>query len=260
MIAIISVFGFGRWQVAGIGRNQGKGEPTVTLGKGQLAAVRLPGWFSRKNARGDGRTIIIGTLRYELRSNPGTSPELIFGMKDIGAGGEWVDGDDFYAVSLDGRFKSRIATRQEWDAAQRLSAIRDDPFSRDTSTSENAVQYHGKQFRKTGKSWESTHALPSPGGRWIVVFSHTSEKDLPSYSVLGGGGRGKGELFIDVYDVKSGTKVLAGHAPHAGGAEPSHLFVNSLWAGERYLIVPIDTPGDDAASLGEWCFLGILPN
>ena len=92
------------------------GAPKVTLGKGKLGWVHFPGYFTRKDS-GPGITII-NTLAYEVRKLAGSSDELIFGMSDYhDERGEPKISDDFYAVTLDGKFKSRRATSEDWKNA-----------------------------------------------------------------------------------------------------------------------------------------------
>lgn len=230
---------------------------TVTKGQDKLGVVNFPDWFVSKKTTPRGGSIIIATDRYEVRRAIGSFPdELLF---------EAVDNDkessvNYFAASLDGEFKVRSVTTAEWTRAEPLSSTRYDPFSNETKATAAGAQYRGKTYAKTGQSWENITALPSPGGRWIVVFSHTSEKDNPSYGVMGGGGRGKGEMFIDVYDTSSGEKIFSGHAAHVGGSEPSQHFHNTLWVGDRFLIVPLDTQvtGPEGGTGGS-CFLGIMP-
>jgi hypothetical protein len=230
--------------------------PSVTQGSDKLGVVNFPDWFLSKKTTDRGLSVIIATGRYEVRKGLQSFPgELFFQATDNDA----EPSVNFFAVTLDGQFTARSVSADEWTRAEPLSSTRFESYG-EAKTNAEGAQYRGKIFAKTGRSWESAAALPSPGGKWIVVFSHTSEKDNPSYGILGGGGRGKGEMFIDVYDTSSGKKILSGHAPHGGGDKPGRYFNDAFWAGDRYLIVPMDSQiTSSGRSTGDSCFLGILP-
>jgi hypothetical protein len=232
--------------------------PSVTKGAGSLHLVDFPKWFERKDPALSKEDLIVTTGEFEVRRLSRSPSELLFGMKDY----DEAYAENFYAVSLDGQFKVRPASANEWSQSEQLPTTRVDPGSSAVRVIGDSVEYRGKMFAKTGRSWESTAALPSPRGKWLVVFSHTSEKDKPSYGVMGGGGRGKGEMYLDVYDTSSGEKILSASAPHRGEDKPSRLFNHALWAGDRYLIVPLDPDAWVHApngAQGESIFLGVLP-
>lgn len=229
----------------------------VTKGEDRLALINFPDWFFRDDRTAAGEKIIIGTGRYEVRKlGDSFSGELLFAAQD--------NDDAFsanqFAVTLDGRFVVKAITPQAWEKARQISIKRPSASNHEVKLVGDAVKFRDKTYKKTGASFESTLALASPQGRWIVVFSHTSEKDNPSYGTLGGGGRGKGEMFIDVYETSSGRKVLAASAPHTGGDQPLRHFNETFWAGDDYLIVPLGTQTHDPnGGTGNSCFLGMLP-
>ena len=102
------------------------------------------------------------------------------------------------------------------------------------------VSYAGKLFAKSGRNWGNTVGVLSPGGRWLAVLSYTSpEKRRKFRSVLEEGGEPeRGVLHVDVYDAATGERVLAGtHSYRLTG--PSSMFINSVWVGERYFVMPI---------------------
>jgi hypothetical protein len=95
----------------------------------------------------------------------------------------------------------------------------------------------------------------------LAVFSHTSEKNTAVAGPLGGGGPGKGDMFVDVYEVNSGKQILSAHAPHRGGDQPSLYFDTALWVNNSYLVVPLDVdPNDQTLSVGDRVLLVIVPN
>jgi hypothetical protein len=167
--------------------------------------------------------------------------------------------DNRFAVSLGG-FRIRKATTEEWDAAEKPvhSYHFVNSFLDKEHTSEG-VQYKGKLFRKSGESWGREVALVSPRDTWIAVFSYSS-RDKPDRGWLpgfpaAGDEPGRGEVFLDVYNVSSGARVISARSPFGakpGGFVPSMLFGASLWVDDGYLIMPLNWWLED-------CLVGVLP-
>ena len=238
-----------------IGLQCGHSQTVVTgLKQDQRAVIDFPKPFERDDPA-IGKHIVISD-DYEIRrlSDSGNK-ELLFAMDDYGK-----LSDNLFGVTLDGQFKVRAARADEWSRAERLPTKRFDARAHETKVSGDSVQYRDRLFKKSGQSFETIVALASPNGRWLAVFSHTSEKDLPSYGVMGGGGRGKGEMFVDVYDASSGHKIFSAHAPHRGGDQPSRYFDATLWVNNDYLVVPLDVdPNAQIPSAGNRVLLAIMP-
>jgi hypothetical protein len=219
-----------------------------------FAVIQFPKPFKRADS-----TIIISET-YEVRQLSGQSGnQLAFAMKDD----DGTYGSAIFGVDLEKGLKVDELKATDWARARSLPDKRYDPFAHETKVEGDAVLFHGKRFPRTGQSWESTDALASPNGRWLAVFSHTSEKDLPSYGVLGGGGRGKGEMFVDVYDTNSGKKIHSTQMPHRGGDQPGRFFNNSVWIEDKYLVIPIDTEPREqvgSSSPGDRILLATMPD
>jgi hypothetical protein len=191
-----------------------------------------------------------GQAFYEVRrlaNNPGG--ELLFGAQACSG----IYSESVFALSLDGKYKVRSSSIEESERAEKLSNTKYDVFANMTRVIGDEVEYLGKSFKKTGQSWEGTAALPSPSGKLIAVFSHTSGKDQPSYGFWGGGGRGPGEPFVDIYEASTGEKLLSGHHSHKGGGEPAYLFNHAFWVGSEYFVIPL-------LMFPEECLIGILPD
>lgn len=248
----------------------GQKDAVVTEVRGRMAVVHLPDTFTRA-ARGGGVEGVSDEL--EARHIPDPPPgELLLAARTFGDEGHYIYSDNVYAVSLDGQFKVRRVSRQEWDVAQSVKDAGekiDAPEENDPGRSgmtkladrQPYVLYKGKQFTKTGESWSGPGALASQNGKWVAVFSHTSEKVKSGPDILpgmggGGTGVGSGEMFVDVYDASTGEKVMAGRAPHRGGLQPGTAFYKSLWVGGRYLVVPLDL----ATGPGDSYLIGVLPD
>jgi len=167
--------------------------------------------------------------------------------------------DNRFAVSLDGAFRVREASTEEWDAAAKpLHSYRFIQSFKNPQLTGGAVQYNGRMYGKSGESWGNEVALVSPRGKWIAVFSYSSrEKPNPGFIPgLGSTEPGHGEVFLDLYDVSSGSRIIGARSPYGGrgdgGFAPSMLFGASLWIEDRYFIMPLDWVLDS-------CFVGILP-
>jgi hypothetical protein len=119
----------------------------------------------------------------------------------------------------------------------------------------DGVKYNDRVYKKSGQSWGTTVALVSPRHTWIAVFS----REKPATTLIPGlGGNkepGHGEVFLDVYNVSSGEKIISARSSYGGdnaGFEPSMLFGASFWVEDRYLIMPLNW-------WLESCFVGVLP-
>ncbi len=233
-----------------------------------LGVVRFPKVWTKKLA--DGRTVAFANpLGFEVRAKKGAEPEeVIFAMKDlfIDAKGRSVSAysDDFYAVSVDGKFRVRRAGADEWQRAEQLPNTQHEihyyKYTPDSLThTEDEVIYHGKKYRKSGTFWPNTSALVSTSGAWLAVFSYSSSaKPRTSWSPLDGGMPDEptpGKMFIDIYDTSSGERVQTNNFRY--NTSPASLFGGAKWIGDDYLIVPLDPIRYfDIAS--QACFLGIL--
>ena len=169
--------------------------------------------------------------------------------------------DNRFAVSLDGAFGIRKASIEEWNAAEKpIHSYHLINSFLNKQQSDEGVSYKGKLYRKSGERWGDYVALVSPHEVWIAVFSYSS-RDKPDRGILpgfpaGGSEPGRGEVFLDVYNVSSGGKVISARSPYGqkpGGFVPSMLFGASVWIEDRYLIMPLNWWLED-------CLLGILPD
>jgi hypothetical protein len=238
---------------------------------GPIGIVHFPdGWMKMV---GNERRGVNDNIHYVVRKS--ARGELLFAVKQGFTGAEFgkeftdfpVESPDYdyysdnqYAVSLDGAYRVRNASPQEWTTATKVvhsyHIIRS---YENPQVTKEGVQYKGRLYRKSGESWGNEVALVSPRETWITVFSWSS-RDKPDPGLLpgfpgGGGEPGRGEVFLDVYNVSSGEKAISARSPYGskpGGFAPSMLFSGSLWIEDRYLIVPLNWWLED-------CFVGVLP-
>jgi len=239
-------------------------EPQLT---GPVGLVRFPEpWIK---VIGDRERGVNDNVGYVVRKSP--RGELIFAIKQGFAGqlyGQEVTefpvkspdydyySDNQFAVSLDGKFRVRAVDQVEWYTA--MKPLHSYHFIMSPGAADG-VQYKGRLYRKSGESWGHESALVSPRGTWIAVFSYSS-RDKPDRGMLpgfpaAGDEPGRGEVFLDVYNVSSGEKVISARAPFGrkpGGFVPSLLFGASVWIEDRYVIMPLDWILDH-------CLVGVLP-
>jgi hypothetical protein len=224
--------------------------------KGVAGIVRFPeSWI--ESERGSERTLLTPQW-YEVRARQ-NAPELLFaGMTAKGYWGEIYSErsrekpDDswyalnFYAVNPADLSSVRSATKEEWRRATRISGRpkRLFPHAQDDSKSE-VFEYKGHAYGKASEHWGSV--LLSPGGRWLAVYSYSGQ-NTPVF-LFGGGVPREGDIFWDVYDAKTGEKVLSWNARSV--RNPALLDGGAVWAGENYLIMPFDMHL-------QTCVLGVL--
>ena len=210
------------------------------------------GYVIRKSGRGELFFSIKQGLASESRGNEATDFPVKFPEYDYYS-------DNRFAVSLDGAFRIREATTEEWNAAEKPIHSYYFIGSFDKQHTGDGVQFKGRLYRKTGATWGRYVALVSPRETWIAVFSYSS-RDKPDQGWLpgfpsGATEPGRGEVFLDIYNVSSGAKVIGARSPYGekpGGFEPSMLFHSSLWVEDRYLIMPLNWWLED-------CLVGVLP-
>ncbi len=236
-----------------------------------LGVVRFSSGWTRNT--GNGRTVVLAdpnglVARRKALPQPG---ELIFRMKGLitNAEGksETVYSDQVSAISLDGQFRERLATIDEWERAedlpntrQQIRSNRSKAPSEPPTHTEDAVRYQERVFAKSGEFWGEPVALLSPNRAWLAVFSYSSSaKPGTSWSPLDGGALQEprpGELFVDVYNTSSRQRIQTGRVDYDGS--PSMLFGGAFWVGDFYLIVPLD-PLNASDAAGQACWISILP-
>jgi hypothetical protein len=256
----------------GLGIRCSPAPPREAQVSGPLGVARFTDSWMK--VRGDGRRVGVNdNTQYVVRKSPkGSGGELLFAVKQGFAGElfgkEVYDfpvknpdydyySDDHYAVSLDGKFRVRKASAEEWDAAEKpLHSYHFIQTFENPRVTGEGVKYKDRLYRKTGDSWGTAAALVSPRGTRVAVFSYTSREKPKKPLVPGFGGAepAHGEVFLDIYDTSTGERAIAARAPYGGdggGYAPSMLFTASLWVDERYFIMPTE-PTLDA------CYLGTL--
>jgi hypothetical protein len=144
----------------------------------------------------------------------------------------------YYAVSLEDPTKTRFATKEEWDHAQRARASIDRPEAAEgplKATITGKIPPN-RAFPKTGAEWPSVPTLSAR--EWLAVFSYTP--DAPN-------DRSDGKLFVDVYQQRSGEKLLSTTLPFT--TAPDKLFKAALSIENKYILLPLN---DSLTSFALW--------
>jgi len=139
-----------------------------------------------------------------------------------------------FAVSFTQGPKVRVATRQEWEGASRVSTKTRNLLHTGNDDSSGEIEYRGKKYPKVGKYWGP--GLLSPGGKWLAVFSYTAVKPPPS--IFFGTSPRNGDIFWEIYDTVTGQKVFDWQAKNV--KHPTSLDGPVVWLEERYFLFPED--------------------
>jgi hypothetical protein len=229
-------------------------------GQGGLQVVSFPkpflGHFSGETKGGGGT--IIDSLEYDVKRSSGNrAAEMLFAMKGFDPGLQRpVRSENVYAVSLDGNFRVHEATAAEWDAGEALPRGGEALSTGGDVETPEGVRYRGKLLPKSGRSWGTLVALPSPQGSRLAVFSYTGgpKSMLPPLVPLDSNAPPdepeSGTLFVDVYDASTGRRLAFGSSAYSR-SPASVLFGRAFWAGAGYFIMPLDV-------FGQTCLLGLL--
>lgn len=140
-----------------------------------------------------------------------------------------------FAVSFSSGLQVRTATDQEWESGSRIATTSRllSPKTNDESSGE--LEYRRKSYSKTGKYWGA--ALLSPTGKWLAIFSCSGLKRPPDI-LFGGGDIPVGDMFWEVYDTSTGTKVFQWEAKNV--RNPMRFDDPVVWLDERYFLFPVD--------------------
>ena len=148
-----------------------------------------------------------------------------------------------YAASIHGSGPVRNVGKREWylaDPIVHAKSVSQPDFHVEDDDDKN-VAYQGKEFPKSGE--HLTFAIVSGHERWIAVFSYDG-KQLPpeqrSAGVIGIPGRSKhprqGELYSDIYDVKTGQKVIALRGAFQGQVA-NNWFLTAFFLEDQYFFL-----------------------
>lgn len=158
---------------------------------------------------------------------------------------------DCYAIKLQPPFSVRSSTLSEWESAaaetlprkQYIALRRED---------EIVLSFQGRKYQRQGQFWRQ--AATSPGGRWLVLYSH----DDGDWTRIGRGSgpfaRGtpsKGASYFEVFDTTDGLRVFIAKTRWS-----DQLTLGALeWLGDRYLLLTVDA----RSPFHQKCLLVVFP-
>lgn len=213
---------------------------------GAIGIVRFP----RAWTHGATNRRIVAPGGYVLRA---ASPDVVLFRRE--GRGQGMS-DNIFAVGTEARFPVRPASQDEWNRAGPLPPFRQEvPSVIGPPESATMVEYAGGRFPRRGEYWGVV--LPSPDGRWLSVVSFNGRIETPWYQPCFFFGcpdkPTKGDLFVDVFDVASGTAVQSVRA-HYSGMTAAVIYGEAFWAeGGRLFVMPLDERGPHS------CLLAVLP-
>ena len=144
-------------------------------------------------------------------------------------------GKNKFAVNFSNGLQVRTATQQEWESGSRIATKSKQLFPKTNDDSSGEIEYRRKSYSKPGKYWGA--ALLSPTGKWLATFSCNGVKTPPSI-LFGGGDIPIGDMFWQVYDTATGTKVFEWEAKNV--RNPMRFNDPVVWLDEHYFLFPVD--------------------
>jgi len=216
--------------------------PHPVVVEGRAREVRFPQpWIEQTS--GNVKTLLPGeNLFYEIRKPADvTGNRLLFaGMSWVAEGrkypgkkpGDVLYSENIYSVDPDKNYEVRAASDDEWQRAQRVSeSVR--PLAL-PSNDKPALDHNGIQIKRAGEYWGLVS--PSPGGKVVAVFSYSGKQTKGGIIPFMGGGVKSGDVYWDVYDARSGSRIVSWYAksvPSPG------IGSNAAWVEDRYLVTPL---------------------
>ena len=151
--------------------------------------------------------------------------------------------DQCYTVRGGSSPAARRATVAEWERAP-LTESTVVVAAHGAATGVQGILYQNRQYAMAGRVFGK--ALLSRSRTWLAIISETPDNQ-PARSnpllPLGGGEPTKGEIFLDVYDTRTGTRTATAQAPFSGfGA--GILFDQAFWVQDNAFIMPLTLLAD----------------
>lgn len=158
---------------------------------------------------------------------------------------------DCYAVRLQPPFPVRPARRNEWEAGV-AGDLPGEQYVYRNHGSAPTLEFQGRTYRRQGQLWRETVA--SPGGRWLVIYSHDDGDWTPSGEGRGpfvGGTPRTGAAYFEVFDTSTGNRVFLARTRWSD--ELTHGAVE--WIGDHYLLLTVHA----ASSFHQRCLFVAFP-
>jgi hypothetical protein len=211
----------------------------VNVTQGRAAEIRFADpWI--EHTSGNEATLLPGQDDYEIRrrTDVPTHQLLLGGKSGVPYGieypgkqpGDVLYSENIYSLDLDRNYEVGIATREDWERAVRVSEEAR-PLGIPYVTP--VLDYNGMSIQIPAEHVGLVST--STGGNWLAVFSY-SGKETPGLMPFLGGGVKRRDVYWDVYDVKSRSKVMSWHA---SSIQSPALGFNAAWVEERYLVMQL---------------------
>ena len=216
--------------------------PHPVVVEGRATEVRFPQpWIEQTS--GNVKTLLPGgNLFYEIRKPADvTSNRLLFaGMSWVAEGREYpgkkpgdvLYSENIYSVDLDKNYEVRAASVDEWQSAQRVSE--NGRSLALPSSDKPTFDQNGIQIKRAGEYWGLVSL--SPGGKVMAVFSYSGEQTKGGIIPFMGGGVKSGDVYWDVYDARSGSRIVSWYAKSVRSPGSGS---NAAWVEDRYLVTPL---------------------
>lgn len=177
----------------------------------------------------------------------------ILGTRFLVAGTQQITGDGLAYTSekylLDFAFPgtpAQLVSDAVWNAAVPLTVARYQAYRLlfhllDHWEQSSEVVLNGKRFAKSGQYWQfwDDSFRLSPGRTALAILSFTGTRPANDGNLLDMfiARRFHGHAFIDIYNVKSGKKMLLLEGPYL--ADPEEILLTTDWITDRYFVVPL---------------------
>lgn len=227
--------------------------PHPVVVQGRATEIRFPEpWI--EHTSGNAKILLPGGNHfYEIRKPVDvTDNRLLFaGMSWVAEGREYpgkkagdvLYSENIYSVDLDKDYEVRVASNEEWQRAHlasekvRLLAL--------PGNDKPALDYNGIHIKKAGEYWGLVSL--SPGGKVLAVSSYSGKQTKGGIIPFMGGGVKSGDVYWDVYDAKSGSRIVSWYAKSvtSPGGGP-----DAIWIDDRYFVMPLQS-GSNSVVIGD---------
>ena len=158
---------------------------------------------------------------------------------------------DCYAIQLRPPFPVRAAKLHEWEAAV-AGTLPEKRYVRLNRGTAPTLEFQGRTYKRQGQLWRE--ATASPGGRWLVLYSH----DDGDFTGIGRGTGPmatstpwKGASYFEVFDTTTGLRVFLAKTRWFDEVRDGAV----VWIGDHILILTLD----DVSPFHQRCLFVTFP-
>jgi hypothetical protein len=211
--------------------------PSARAAAGQPYVVDFSGGWTHAGANGDKAILSI------------PADFIVRPLRNVAAGQEWLVrlkaspaplSDECFAVRGGAAPAARRVAVSEWEKAP-LTDHTITVAAPAAAAGVQAILYQGRQYRMSGQTFGK--ALLSRSQRWLAIVSDTPVGGAGARSnplaPLAGGEPSNGQLFLDVYDTKTGQRKAGATSPFSGFS-PRILFGQAFWVDDGAFLMPLN--------------------